>query len=288
MDTKHIHCMLEGLAEYGKCMIEAGVGNGNVNLCDAGQIVDMIKDLADAEYHSLISKAMKESEEEDEAEEKYIKRILKEERADEYKRMREQYGDEEGERRFYDNYRYKSSGRFAPRGKGSYMPRRGYVEPPYYHMMPEMYDDYNAEEMRDLDRKSMNRMYYTPMSGNSGNMGGSTNTSGGNMGSGNYRGYSDGYDEGQKKGYSEGYEKGNRDGRRNGGNSRFDKAKKGYEETKEMHKGNTPEDKQITMREAEKMVNVFMDGLEEALEDSPIEVKNMVKTKATSRLQKMS
>ncbi|MDE6314791.1 MAG: hypothetical protein K2M46_14455 [Lachnospiraceae bacterium] len=267
MHIKHMHEMIEKMAEYCKCDIEKGYEC--LDLKVVGPAIDILKDLCEAEYYAKISKAMDKAEEEDKEEEKYM-----------LKRFKEEYGEEDGEKRFYDDWRY-ASGRFAPKGRGSYEPRRserrrGYVEPPYYHMMPEMYDDYSAEEMRDLDRKSMNRMYYTPMSGNSGNMGG------------NSRGYSDGYDEGQKRGYSEGYEQGNRDGRRNGGNSRYDNAKRGYEETKEMHKGNTPEDKQVTMREAEKMVNVFMDGLEEALEDSPIEVKNMVKTKATSRLQKMS
>lgn len=280
MDTKHIHCMLEKISEYGKCMIEAGVGSGNVNLCDAGQIVDMVKDLACAEKDALIAKEMRKVHEEDEAEEKYIRKMLKEENKDEFKRYMEEYGDE-GERRFYDDWRYKSSGRFAPKGRGTRVGRRGYVEPPYYHMMPE-----DAEWYRDMDRMD-GKMYYTPMSGNSGNMGGSsTNSSGGNMG-GNSRGYSDGYDEGQRRGYTEGYEQGNRDGRRNGGNSRYDNAKRGYEETKEMHKGNTPEDKQITMREAEKFVNVILDELEDALEDASPEVKNMVKSKTVSKMQKM-
>ena len=119
MDTKHIHCMLEKIAEYGKCMMEEAVGAGNVNLEDASKIVDMVSDLAEAEYHALIAKEMRKSVEEDEAEEKYIRKMLKEENKDEYKRMREEYGEDEGERRFYDNYRYKSSGRFAPKGRGS-------------------------------------------------------------------------------------------------------------------------------------------------------------------------
>lgn len=74
-------------------------------------------------------------------------------------RMVEQYEDYP-DRRFYDNYRY-ANGRFAPKGKGT---RRGYIEPPYYHQMP---DDYRTwedkpvqERMRDLDRMS-GRMHYT-------------------------------------------------------------------------------------------------------------------------------
>lgn len=40
------------------------------------------------------------------------------------------------------------------KGRGTY--RRGYEEPPYYHMTPEMYH-------RDMDR-DMGRMYYTETS----------------------------------------------------------------------------------------------------------------------------
>lgn len=63
-------------------------------------------------------------------------------------------------RRFYDNYRY-ANGRFAPKGRGT---RRGYIEPPYYHQMPDDYrtweDKPMQERMRDLDRMS-GRMHYT-------------------------------------------------------------------------------------------------------------------------------
>ena len=64
------------------------------------------------------------------------------------------------ERRYYDNYRYKTSGRFAPKGKGSYMPQRGYEEPPYYHMNPDMYREHTPEYYRDMDRMD-GKMYYT-------------------------------------------------------------------------------------------------------------------------------
>ena len=64
------------------------------------------------------------------------------------------------ERRYYDNYRYKTSGRFAPNGKGSYMPRRGYEEPPYYHMNPDMYREHTPEYYRDMDREN-GRLYFS-------------------------------------------------------------------------------------------------------------------------------
>ena len=74
-------------------------------------------------------------------------------------RMVEQYEDYP-DRRFYDNYRY-ANGRFAPKGRGT---RRGYIEPPYYHQMPDDYrtweDKPMQERMRDLDRMG-GRMHYT-------------------------------------------------------------------------------------------------------------------------------
>lgn len=294
MDTKHIHCMLEDMSAYGKEMISSMVGNGNVNLQDLGEIIDIVKDLACAEKDALIAKEMRKANEEDEAEEKYIRKMLKDEYKDEFKKMKEEYGEDEGERRFYDNYRYKRSGRFAPKGRGSYMPRRGYEEPMYF-LPPEVYMNYSPEELRDLDRQELGRMYY-PGGSSGGNGGGSggrsaSSMSGGNMGGnsgGSTRGYEDGFDEGQRRGYSEGYEQGNRDGRSQGGNSRYEKAKRGYEETKEKHKGNTPEDKRMNMAEFEKVLNIVLDEIDDMLEDAPPEMKNMAKTKGMARLQKIT
>lgn len=300
MDTKHIHCMLEKISEYGKQMMEEAVGAGNVNLEMAGKIVDMVKDLACAEKDALIAKEMRKAGEEDEAEEKHFIKMLKEEYKDDYKKMKEEYGEDEGERRFYDNYRYKRSGRFAPKGRGSYMPRggrRGYEEPMYF-LPPEVYMNYSPEELRDMDR-DMGRMYYGGGSGgSSGGSGGGqsgSSMSGGNMGGnsgGSTRGYEDGFDEGQRRGYSEGYEQGSRDGesrgRSQGGNSRYEKAKRGYEETKEKHKGNTPEDKRMNMAEFEKVLNIVLDEIDDMLQDAPPEMKNMAKTKGMARLQKIS
>lgn len=291
MDTKHIHCMLEKMAEYGKCMIEEGAGSGNVNLEDAKKIVEMVGELAEAEYHALIAKEMRKANEEDEAEEKHFIKMLKDQYKDEYKKMKEEYGEDEGERRFYDNYRYKSSGRFAPKGKGSYMPRgrRGYEEPPYYYMNPEMYKEHDPEWYRDMDRAS-GKMYYTPTSaGNSGGQSGNS-MSVGNMGSnagGSTRGYEDGFNDGNRRGYEDGYRDGESRGRSQGGNSRYERAKRGYEETKEKHKGNTPEDKRMNMAEFEKVLNIVLDEIDDMLQDAPQEMKNMAKTKGMARLQKI-
>lgn len=208
---------------------------------DFKDCVETAKNAIKCDYYYRLVECMKKDEEETKREDKYFLDMLKEEYSDEYKRMREEYGEDEGERRFYDNYRYKSSGRFAPKGRGSYMPRRGYDEPPYYHMTPDMMREHDPEYWRDMDRRT-GKMYYT--------------------------------------------EPVRMDGMKRD-ESRYDKAKRGYEETKAIHKGNTPEDKQITMREAEKMLNVVFDEIDEMLEDAPQELKNMVKTKGMTRFQKI-
>lgn len=312
MDTKHIHCMLEKMAEYGKCMIEEGAGSGNVNLEEAKKIVEMVGELAEAEYHALIAKEMRKANEEDEAEEKYVRKMLKEENKDEYKRMREEYGEDEGERRFYDNYRY-ADGRFAPKGRGSYRPRssgrrgrRGYEEPMYF-LPPEVYMNYSPEELRDMDRAE-GRMYYGGgsysgnsggTSGQSGSSGMSGGNSGGNSGSSS-RGYSEGYsdgqtkgfDEGQRRGYEDGYRDGESRGRSQGGNrdrreGRSGQSRRSYMETKEMNKGNTPQEKQEKMKELEKYMGELGSDITEMISDASNEEKTMLKSKLQTLVQKI-
>ena len=143
------------------------------------------------------------------------------------------------ERRYYDNYRYKTSGRFAPKGKGSYMPRRGYEEPPYYHMNPDMYREYTPEYYRDVDKEN-GRLYYT----GTGNM---NNVSNQNM-----------------RDYREG---------------RSGMSRRGYMESKEQHKSNSQEDKQKKMLELEKYVDDLSNDVKEMIMDSTPEEKSMLKQK---------
>ncbi len=143
MHIERIHKMIECLTEKALCELEKGAEN--VDTCEMGQVVDMIKDLNEAEYKAVIVKAMKKA---DEEKEEYDKMLLRE--------LKEEYGEDAG-RRFYDHYRY-ADGRFAPKGHGTY--RKGYEEPPYWHMTPEMY--------RDMDRDSRGRMHYTETNMNDG------------------------------------------------------------------------------------------------------------------------
>lgn len=140
MHIKRIHEMLECLTEVSKNQIDKGASS--VNTDEMGKVVDMIKDLSEAEYYSRIAKSMEEYEEDEKEAEKFRLHLFE-----------EKYGESDG-RRFYDHYRY-ANGRFAPKGSGTY--RRNYS--PYLNSgyMPE-WDD--MEQMRDIDRHN-GRMYYT-------------------------------------------------------------------------------------------------------------------------------
>lgn len=223
MHIERIHKMQECLTE--KAVNEFEKGIENVDTSEMGEVVDMIKDLAEAEYHSIISKAMKKA---DEEEEEYDKELLRS--------LKAEYGEESG-RRYYDHYRY-ANGRFAPKGKGTY--RRGYEEPPYYHM-PINYND--PEYMRDMD-KDMGRMYYTEpaVSGN-----GSSHTI----------------------------------------ESGYDRAKRNYTETKEMHKNNTPEDKEHKMKALDGYIKELGGDITQLIGDMTAEERNLMRTKLSTLVSKL-
>lgn len=219
MHIERMHKMIECLCEKAWSKMENGLEC--VDTAEMGQVVDMIKDLNDAEYKAVITKAMQKAEKEDEEEDKEILRRLKSE-----------YG-EGDERRFYDHYRY-ANGRFAPKGRGT---RRGYTEPPYYFQTPDMYHEWDsksdAERGRDLDRMG-GRMYYTePMM------------------------------------------------------SGYDKAKRHYTESKEMHKGNSQADKEQKMRDLEAYMKELSGDVTEILSDMTPEERTLLKAKMTTLLQKI-
>lgn len=312
-DTKiemKIHEEIKPFEEVCKKMIEefsSSIDSAEEkHLPQAGMITDMIKDLCEAKekivkacYYKYILCAMEREDEEEKEDEKRLLKMLKEEHGDEYKRMREEYGEEEADRRFYDNWRH-SDGRFARKGTGSYRPRssgrrRGYEEPPYLHMPldyrmdMEDYTAYPPEYWRDMDR-GMGKMYYTDggsggsyggnsggNSGQSGNMGGS-GMNGGNSG-GNVRGYSDGYNDG--------YREGERSGKSSGGNSRYERARRGYEETKQQHKGNSPEDNSEKMKCLEGILNVVDGDMKEFMPEMSQSEKNMLKQKFMTWAQRI-
>lgn len=214
MHIERMHKMIECLTE--KALAELDKGIENVDTKEMGEVVDMIKDLNEAEYRAVIVKSMKEADEEQKEYDEELLRALKDE-----------YG-EEGGRRYYDEYRYKTTGRFAPKGKGSYVGRRGYEEPPYYHSYPE----------RDMDRE-YGRMYYTEPT--------TTHTS----------------------------------------ESGYDRAKRNYTETKEMHKANTPEDKEHKMKSLDSYTKELASDITGMVADMSAEEKNLLRTKLSTLVSKI-
>lgn len=214
MHIERIHKMVECLTE--KTLSELDKGIENVNTEEMGEAVDMIKDLCEAEYKAVIVKSMKKA---DEEEEEYNKELLR--------ALKDEYG-EEGGRRYYDEYRYKTTGRYAPKGKGTYVGRRGYEEPPYMHMYPE----------RDMDRE-YGRMYYTEPT--------ATHTS----------------------------------------ESGYDRAKRNYTETKEMHKNNTPEDKEHKMKALDGYIKELGGDITQLIGDMTAEERNLMRTKLSTLVSKL-
>ena len=77
-----------------------------------------------------------------------------------------------------------------------------------------------------------------------------------------------------------------KDGRKSG-ESRYDRAKRGYDEKKEMHKGNTPEDKQAKMRELEKYTKELAEDVTEMISDATPEERTLLRQKMQMMIQKI-
>ena len=227
--------MHKWLMEKGKCLKTEMENKGIDNLS--------LQDLEEAYYFSKVLRNLMCVEKDG----KIVEAMDEAENNDDIMNRIEMYEDYP-ERRYYDNYRYKTSGRFAPKGKGSYMPQRGYDEPPYYHMNPDMYREHTPEYYRDMDRMD-GKMYYTE----TGNM---NNASSSNM-------------------------RDSREGRSGVG-------RRNYMETKEMHKANTPEDKQAKMRELENYAKELTEDVVDMVADMSAEEKNLLRTKLQALAQKVS
>ena len=156
----------------------------------------------------------------------------------------------------YENYPERKGYRGQPRdSRGRYM-RRGYDEMMY---MPEMY--------RDMDLMD-GKMYYTSANRSQGSQGQSNGSS--SMGSSNSG----------SMGYSDGMMRDSREGR--SGQSR-----RSYLETKEMHKGNTQQDKDMKLKELDKYMNELSSDISEMIHDSSNEEKTMLKQKLNGLIQKI-
>lgn len=210
-----MHKWAKQIMECVKAKVD-GIGIDNFegqNLDDLKDFTEIAKNIACFDKDYRIVEAMEKSEDND--------GIM---------RMLEQYEDYP-DRRYYDAYRY-ANGRFAPKGRGT---RRGYEEPPYYHMYPE------AEHMRDMDR-DYGKMYYTePMTGNTQHM----------------------------------------------SESGYDRAKRNYTETKEMHKNNTPEDKEHKMKALDGYIKELGGDITQLIGDMTAEERNLMRTKLSTLVSKL-
>nr|DAZ79680.1 MAG TPA: hypothetical protein [Caudoviricetes sp.] len=215
-----MHKWAKQIMECVKAKVD-GIGIDNFegqNLDDLKDFTEIAKNIACFDKDYRIVEAMEKSEDNED--------IM---------RMLEQYEDYP-DRRYYDYYRY-ANGRFAPKGHGI---RRGYEEPPYYHM-PVNYND--MEYMRDMD-KGVGRMYYTePVV--------SDNNSSHTIESG------------------------------------YDRAKRNYTETKEMHKNNTPEDKEHKMKALDGYIKELGGDITQLIGDMTAEERNLMRTKLSTLVSKL-
>ena len=69
--------------------------------------------------------------------------------------------------------------------------------------------------------------------------------------------------------------------------SNYDRAKRNYTETKEMHRANTPQDKEVKMRELEKYMKELSADITDLMSGMSQEEINMAKSKLTTLVSKM-
>lgn len=130
MHIKNIHYMKEKLSEAAKHEVETK-SIKDINAKELGEVIDMIKDLSEAEYYAKITKAMEESE------------------------YGEDY-DKDGpleQRMYYRGQSRDSMGRFTSGRRGRRGGRRG------YEMMMPMDDVYDEDYWRQMD-VMQGKMFY--------------------------------------------------------------------------------------------------------------------------------
>ena len=195
-----MHNLAHKIAECLETKVEA-IGIDNIRgeeLDELGKWTDILKDMVCYDKDKRIIEAMDKEE-------------------NEYGRDWDEYGEIPHEKRYYRGQpRSKTTGRYI---------KRGYT------------DWYDMEHKRDMDRDTMDRMYYTEPTGMEGRSG---------------------------------------------------MARRGYMETKEMHKGNSPEDKKMKMQELEKYMHELTDDITEMIADSTPEEKNLLRGKLQTLTSKIN
>ena len=190
------------------------------------------------------------------AESMYYRTLTEAMKESEYGEDYDEYGPmDDGRRGYRGQPRSKTSGRYMSRGDGrrSNRGRRGYDEP-----WDEVFDYNEIERMRDMDRP-YGRMYYTDgTSGTSGMTSGSTSN---NMGS-------TGGSTGGSRGYSDG--------------SRYENARRGYEEKKTMGA-----DKQEKMKSLEEYMKELSSDVSSMVTEMSPEEKTLMKQKMSVLMSKI-
>ena len=142
---------------------------------------------------------------------------------------------------------------------GSY--RKGYEEHPYWHMTPEMYRDMSPEYLRDMDL-DYDRMYYS--------------------GKGAYP-----RPAGLEMGNAKHFYGGDSDMMRDSREGKAGAYRKAYMETKELHKGNTQQDKEAKMKDLDTYMKELGEDVLELVHDMTPEEKTLLKTKMTTLVTKL-
>lgn len=177
---------------------------------------------------------------------------------DKDKKIIEAMDESEEEMEYIEKYEDYPEMRKGYRGRardsmGRFKSRRGYDEMMDYHEM------YPMEHYRDMDRE-YGRMYYSGSGSHDGN------SMSGSMGSGTRM------NESSMRDHREG---------------RSGMSRRSYMETKEMHPGNSAEEKQAKTRELEKYMNELSSDLTEMIAGASAEEKSMLKSKMQTLLSKI-
>lgn len=287
MHIKRMHEIVEKLTESALCEINKGIEY--VNTEEYGEVTDMIKDIAEAEYYARLAKCLEKDEEEKKEWEK-AKEIMRMKEDEDFSR------EEENQRMFYRGQpRSRTSGRYMRRGddRRSNRGRRGYSDP----MMMEEYDPYYLDYLRG----EPDRMYYednirstgtstatgsgepyvNPNEMNRYYNGGGTSTSGGGSTSGGTSTMSGSRGSGNSGGMSSGssyYSDGRRDGRgRNEGRS--GRSRSYYMDTKEQNSGNSVHDNNAKMQSLEHYTKELSEDITEMIQNSSEQEKNLLRQK---------
>lgn len=252
-ETKPIKKMCEKLMDSVNHELDKGIEN--VDTKELGEAIDMIKDLYEAKkemyeacYYKQIMEAMEEHDFEDEEE------IMDEGRRGYRGQPRSQSG----------RFMSRGDGRRSNRGRGG---RRGYES-------PMMYDDW--DEMQRMNDFEDGKMYYggsgSSSSGSSSSMGGSMSGGSSNTGS---------------RGYSEGGQMSSRM-QRDGGESesRYDRARRGYEEAKNMN-DTSADGKRKSMENLESYMKELSEDMTQFVGKMDANEKAMVKSKLQTLMTKI-